>query len=215
MTAIREQVHGGCNSWFSSRSELLRQDQNARARAALVAAVELFDGAPVERQVFSEAVAVAVREVDRRTASHNEGPFIMLYPPQNFWWSVSVDEVEVAQGRDAPLGLFVSVCLAGGRRDFGYPRRSDQAGWAQPRAVDGVLAELVKFGALIRRREPEPGKRGRGYVRYFMNPSVGTHLKAGERSAARASAPLLKVIDGAAHPSQRRARAASAPLTVS
>lgn len=201
---------------FSSRSELLRQDQNARARAALVAAVELFDGAPVERQVFSEAVAVAVREVDRRTASHNEGPFIMLYPPQNFlvveYLSTKSKWPKVATRLWACLFQFVSP--VDGEILVTREGLIERVG-AQPRAVDGVLAELVKFGALIRRREPEPGKRGRGYVRYFMNPSVGTHLKAGERSAARASAPLLKVIDGAAHPSQRRARAASAPLTVS
>lgn len=82
-------------------------------------------------------------------------------------------------------------------------------------SVDAVLKELVDFGALIRRREPEPGKQGRGPVRYFLNPSVGTQLPRGERQAAIAAAPPLRVVDGGLPPTERRKRAPSfAPLEV-
>lgn len=87
---------------------------------------------------------------------------------------------------------------------------------ASPRAINGVLAELVEFGALIRLREPEPGKQGRGTVRYFMNPRVGTrNVTTEERAAKIAGAPPLRIIDGGGRRTERRSRAPAPPTVLS
>lgn len=65
-----------------------------------------------------------------------------------------------------------------------------------PYHVSRVMSELVKMGAIIRRRERIGGLRGPGPVRYFMNPRVATHLPEGVREAAQAEAPLLTIMDG-------------------
>lgn len=63
--------------------------------------------------------------------------------------------------------------------------------------VSRIMSELVKMGAIIRRRERIAGLRGPGLVRYFMNPRVATHLAGTARDLAQAEAPnLLTLLEG-------------------
>lgn len=89
---------------------------------------------------------------------------------------------------------------------------------ASVRDVSSVMSELEECGVIIRRRDRVPGLRGPGVVRYHLNSNVGTHLAGKARDAAQAkdradvvrrAGPVLSVIDGTAHPSQRRSRAAA------
>jgi hypothetical protein len=57
-----------------------------------------------------------------------------------------------------------------------------------PRAVSEIMGEMEAVGAVYRQRE------GRG-VRYFVHPSLGTHLGGAARDRAQASAPRLRVIE--------------------
>ena len=202
---------------FLSRREMLGRAQNARAREHLSEVAELFEGSPLERRAMAVALAEASRVIDLQTASRNERSFIMLLPPQNRfvveYLSTKSKWPKVATRLWAWLFEFVSP--VDGEVLVTREGLIERVG-CRARAVDGVLKELVDIGALIRRREPEPGKQGRGTVRYFMNASVGSCIPHREERAAavRRDAPLLKVIDGSAHPSQRRAKSPAADLTV-
>lgn len=85
------------------------------------------------------------------------------------------------------------------------------------RQVSQVMSELEECRAIYRYRERVPGLRGPGVVRYFLNSSFGTteegaardKLQARDRGRiAERAGPILRVIDGSSHPSQRRSRAA-------
>jgi hypothetical protein len=49
--------------------------------------------------------------------------------------------------------------------------------------VSEVVSELVRIGAVTRWYEKIPGLRGRGIVRYAMNPHVATKLLGAARAA--------------------------------
>jgi DNA-binding transcriptional ArsR family regulator len=57
-----------------------------------------------------------------------------------------------------------------------------------PRAVSEIMGELEEIGAIYRQRE------GRG-VRYFVHPSLGTHLSGAIRDKAQAEAPKLRLVE--------------------
>jgi DNA-binding transcriptional ArsR family regulator len=59
-----------------------------------------------------------------------------------------------------------------------------------PRAVSEIMGELEEIGAVYRRRH------GRE-VRYFVNPSLGTHLTGAVRDKAQAEAPKLRLVEPA------------------
>ena len=52
------------------------------------------------------------------------------------------------------------------------------------------MGELESIGAIYRRQE------GRG-VRYFVHPSLGTHLTGAVRDKAQAEAPKLRLVEPA------------------
>lgn len=195
---------------FRSRADLLRHDQNKRVSSALSDAASSFEGSASERRALTQALREAQRIVDRQTLAGRE-PFFMLTSSQNtrvvaellrssrypkvaaLVWALAIEFVDPSGTGEVLAEREAFIARVG----------------CSARAVDGVFAELVALGALIRLREPEPGKQGRGRVRYFINPRVGTQgLSLGERSARIAAAPLLRSIDGSSHPSQRRSRAA-------
>jgi DNA-binding transcriptional ArsR family regulator len=60
----------------------------------------------------------------------------------------------------------------------------------QPRTVSEIMGELEGIGAVYRRQE------GRG-VRYFVHPSLGTHLTGAVRDKAQAEAPKLRLVEPA------------------
>jgi hypothetical protein len=67
-----------------------------------------------------------------------------------------------------------------------------------PDHVSEIMSELVRVGAISRRREKISGLRGPGVVCYFMNPRVATHLAGTARNEAQAEAPSLQLtlLDG-------------------
>jgi DNA-binding transcriptional ArsR family regulator len=65
-----------------------------------------------------------------------------------------------------------------------------QAVGLQPRTVSEIMGELESIGAVYRRQE------GRG-VRYFVHPSLGTHLTGAVRDKAQAEAPKLRIVEPA------------------
>lgn len=201
-------------SRFRSRSDLLRQDQNKRVSDHLAAAAASFEGSASERLALTAALAEGQRVVDRQTLA-DKGLFFMLTSSQN---SRVVGELVRASRYPKVAAHIWAICIElidpSGTGEILFADRdtfTSRVG-CSGRAVAAVLSELVRLGALIPLREPEPGKQGRGRVRYFMNPRVGTQgLDIGERSARVRSAPLLRSIDGSRHPSQRRERVASIP----
>lgn len=203
---------------FSSRFDLASEERSRRCRDAVSGLLESFEGSEVERRMLADALAPAVGLLDRRIAAKNRRAFIMLYPSQN---RLVVQHLSKHSKRPHVAltlwaWLFEFVRMEDGEILITREGLTERVG-ASSRSVDAVLGELVEFGALIRLREPEPGKRGRGTVRYFMNPNVGTHLKGGERESAQAAAPALRIVslDGSARPSERRSRApVVAPLVL-
>lgn len=199
---------------FVSGPELLLRDERDRVREALVSLGEGLALSPVERRAFDAGILTACRAVDRQTAARNERFFVMLYPAQN---RMVVQHLLKCSKRP-----HVAVSLWSWLFEFVRPEDGEilitregliERVGVSAYSVDAVLRELVAFGALIRLREVEPGKRGRGTARYFMNPRVGTCMTSrGERDAAQAVAPKLELVGGSARPSERRSR--FAPLVV-
>lgn len=191
---------------FVSGPELLLQDERNRVREALVKLGEGLALSPVERRAFDAGILSACRVVDRQTAARNERSFIMLYPAQN---RMVVQHLLKHSKRPHVAvslwsWLFEFVRAEDGEILISREGLIERVG-VSAYSVDAVLRELVSFGALIRLREPEPGKRGRGTARYFMNPRVGTYMTArGEREAAQAAAPVLLFRE---LPTERRSRA--------
>ena len=63
-----------------------------------------------------------------------------------------------------------------------------QAVGIRPAEVSAIMGELEAIGAIYRRQE------GRG-VRYFVHPSLGTHLAGAVRDRAQAEAPALRLVE--------------------
>lgn len=189
---------------FSPPADRLRRDQAEALRQALLPFID-DPAAPV---FLSEVAAELLGHVDRRTASSNRWTFVMLSPSQN---AAVVRFINRNAARPRVSTDLWAMCFEHLRMDSGEVLLS-RAEFAKllkvpPREVSRAVSELVEFGALSRRRD---GQR----VRYFMNPTVATHLSGAARDAAQAAAPILKVIDGTSHPSQRRCRVRSLPAPV-
>lgn len=191
---------------FSSRPDRLRRDQGEALRQALLPFVD--------DPSSSVSVAVVAGELlsllDRRTASSHRWTFVMLSPDQN---AAVVEFIYASAVRPRVSARLWAMCFQHLRMDTGEVMLSREEFAVllkvPGRDVSRCMSELVSFGAISRRRE---GQR----VRYFMNPRVATHLPQGKaRDDAQAAAPILKVIDGSVHPSQRRCRAlAVAPVVL-
>lgn len=203
MVAVVRRLH--------TRPDRLRADEASALRQALLPFMEDLSTRPELDRVVSKLLAV----VDGESASSGRWSFVMLSPAQN---GIVVEWLSANSARPRVAVRIWALCFQFLRIDTGEIALSreefaDKLG-VQARDVSRVMSELVSFGAISRRRDPEPGLKGRGLVRYFMNPNVGTHLSGAARDAAQAAAPILKLIDGSAHPSQRRDRAASFAVPV-
>lgn len=189
---------------FSSRPDRLRRDQGEALRQALLPFVDDPSSATSVAVVAGELLGL----LDRRTASSHRWTFVMLSPDQN---AAVVEFIHAHAARPRVSSRLWAMCFQHLRMDTGeiMLSRDEFAVLLQVpgREVSRCMTELVSFGAISRRRE---GQR----VRYFMNPRVATHLSGAGRDAAQAAAPILKLIDGSAHPSQRRSRAALSLLPV-
>lgn len=201
---------------FSSRRELLVQEQAVELRRALEAFAAAFEGSPAQHRALGQMLEAGGRVLDSGTAFYGEGSFVVLTPIQN---RLVVDHLTrwSKWPKAAPrlwAYLFEFLDPAGSGEILITREGLIERVGVRPRAVDGILRELVELQALIKHREPEPGKQGRGTVRYFMNPRVGSlNLDRGERAQRARAAPRL-IVGGAAPSNERRARAASAPLAV-
>lgn len=194
-----------------SRPDRLRADEGSRLREALLPFMDDMTARPELDRVVSKLLAV----VDRETASRNRWTFVMLSPAQN---GIVVNYLARHAARPLVSLRLWALCFEHLRTDTGEVVLSRdeiaQALDVPAREVSRCMSELVGFGALSRRRERVAGMRGPGVVRYFMNPNVATSLSGKARDDAQRAAPILKLIDGTSHPSQRRARAAAVPLPV-
>lgn len=182
----------------------LRRDQAEAFRQALLPFLDDPALSSSEAAVAAEMLGI----LDRKTASTNRWTFVMLSPDQN---AAVVNFISTEAARPFLSTRLWAMCFQYLRMDTGEVLLS-RAEFAKllkvpAREVSRAVSELVEFGALSRRRE---GQR----VRYFMNPRVATHLSGAARDAAQASAPILTVIDGTSHPSQRRSRARITPAPV-
>jgi CRP-like cAMP-binding protein len=134
-----------------------------------------------------QAVGEIVAAIDRETASRSGWTFIMLGPAQN---AVVVRWIMQHSSQPQRAAVVWAECFLEVRRDTAEIMLTRSALAARTGVpvgeVSRIMSELETCGAIIRRRE----KRG---VRYFMNPTVGTHLKGAARDKAQATAPRLAV----------------------
>lgn len=175
-----------------TRPARLRQDENGRLREALLPFRDGAEGSRMEREEVRLLVAKLLAAVDGATASVNRWSFVMLSPDQN---DLVVNHLAAHSARPFLAMRLWSLCFRYLRMDTGEivlsrEEIAEKLG-ASPEHVSRVVGELVEFGALSRRRESVAGLRGRGVVRYFMNPNVGTHLSGKARDEAQAAAPKV------------------------
>lgn len=200
---------------FRSRSELLSAAQNRSLRDDLAALVERHRDSPVAARLLAPLAGV-MRQVDAETVSEGSEEWIKMFPSQNLfvvkWLSLHSKWPKAA-------GRVWAVLLAHVSWDTDHEVVLDREhliarSEASPRAVAGVLGELVRLQALTLCRQSEVGKRGRGRTIYYLNPRVGTHMPDEEipgllARAPRLRAPSLQLVDGVPRPTDSRSRARS------
>jgi hypothetical protein len=172
-----------------TRADRVRVEDAAQLRQMVIA----FPGLPVS------AVNEIVATIDRETVSRSGWTFVMLSPEQNLavvrWLRHNSALPMIA------LELWAE-CFQHLRADTGeiVATRDELATavGANSDNVSRIMSELEGVGAVMRQRERVPGMRGRGRVRYFINPRIATHLPGQARDKAQADAPLLKIIEGQA-----------------
>jgi hypothetical protein len=169
-----------------TRPERLRSDQAETLRQALLpfAAGEL---APHVRSLMGH--------ISRQTAARNKWTFVMLSPDQN---AAVVNYLANNSTRPIIAMRLWALCFRYLDMDTGEIMLTrDQFATSlsqEPDTISRIMSELVRFGAISRRRERIAGMRGQGAVRFFMNPRVATHLSGAERDEAQTAAPLLRLV---------------------
>lgn len=151
-----------------------------------------------------EQVADLRYHINRLTFSNRKWTFVMLSPEQN-----AVVVKWLAKNSTRPIAAMQvwAQCFEHLDYDTGEIRRrreeiAEDAG-IDAEDVSRIMSELVKMGAITRRREKVRGLRGPGLVCYFMNPRVATHLEGTARDAAQAEAPtLLTLLEGGKAPEE-------------
>lgn len=167
---------------FASKAQLLKRSQAGEMRQSVLQFEAQAPG------VVGQMLAL----IDRNTAAERGWSFVMLSPVQN---RLVVRWIMANSRRPSVAVPLWAECFCHMRTDTGEVVMTRQqmmdATGATTSHVSDVLAELVGMGALIRRQE------GRT-VRWFMNPTVGTHLAGVARERAQRNAPHLKVMEGGA-----------------
>lgn len=192
------------------RPDRLKEAQAKFDLAELERALAGFRGSEVARKLLAEHVAVLRREVAERIEALPFREFLAMYTRAN--WEVVCYLRK--QSRYKVIAPVVWALILDCVQDVSYEvmatrRDLEIAAEASPRAVQQVLKELVDFKALRRLREPEPGKQGRGSVRYFLNARVGSHETHEARVVAFNSGERL---GRSALPTEGRSRAAVVPV---
>ncbi len=163
---------------FSSRAESLRRDQAEDLRQMLL---------PLEAQ-SPVAVRQILAVVDRFTAASRGWTFIMISPEQNRlvmrWIRRNCSRPWVTL--DLWAEMFCHLRMDTGEIVMDR-KQMMQAAETTSSNISTALMELADFGALIRLQD------GRE-VRWFMNPTVGTHLTGRAREDVQRAAPELRVV---------------------
>lgn len=151
-------------------------------------------------------------QLSRDTASHGRWPFMLL----------GIDEIaaitrHVRHKSRRPALSFHLLMVCFQHMDFetgeivaSRDQLADELEVA-PDVVSQLMGEYVACGVISRCYLDLDGNRTRT-VRYFVNPTVGTHLQGAARDEAQRAAPVLKLIDGGSRRTERRSRAARAPI---
>lgn len=204
------------NRHFFER-RLLTRSQAERVSAALDGRLEWSSLDVMERGAFEVARREQLVAVERLTVPRRTEDFMMLYHKRH---AVLMDRLTGPLCR-VPVAAprLLAICFTLMREEDGEVIATREhlvkrLGISE-RGLTLALKELVDAGALIRSREPEAGKRGRGYTRYFVNPKLATYLTDPYRSAAQAAAPevgrvnapALALVGGSSLPTERRSRA--------
>jgi hypothetical protein len=181
-----------------TKPERLREEQAAALRQLVLA----FPGLP------ERVTGAVIAAIDAETAAENGWTFVMLSPAQNR--AVVRWLLEHSSRPQKAIDLWV-LLFEHLRRDTGEimltrDELAEQIGVPADN-VSLIMGELEEIGAISRRREKVPGLRGPGMVRYFMNPSVATHLKGKAREHAQIGADELKLV-----PKPKRTRPKLAPV---
>jgi hypothetical protein len=130
-----------------------------------------------------------VEAVERELSARSGWRFVMVEPNLN---SKVLDWLTYNSHR--PL---VAVRLWGKLFEYLPPdsndvqaTREELAGMVgcDPAHISAIMGELESIGAVYKRRE------GRG-VRYFLHPSLGTHLTGAVRDRVQAEAPRLRLVE--------------------
>ena len=160
---------------FQSRRDRLTSGQAEQLRLSLTHnATEL----GIEDDLLSPVIAA----IDQHTASQKRWTFIMIGPKENQavqWWLADHSKRPKAAAKVWSL-LFTALRSDTGEIVMTRDQIAAAVGIA-PANVTRIMTELETIKAVMKRRE---GRR----VRYFMNPTVGTHLAGAARDEAQAVA---------------------------
>jgi CRP-like cAMP-binding protein len=171
-----------------TKPKRLRAEQAERLRQAFL---------PFEDEIPEQAAREIRHVINRLTPSRNKWTFVMLSPEQN---EAVVNWLVQHSSRPLVAVRLWALCFKDLDPDTGEIRHRREEMAASlgigEEHVSRVMTELVRMGAITRRRERIGGLRGPGLVRYFMNPRVATHLPEGARDIAQAEAPLLTLLEG-------------------
>jgi hypothetical protein len=151
----------------------------------------------LDLQLPEGEISRVIAALQKHTVSKSGWTFVMISPEQNAlvvqWLAANSKRPIVAMRMWAELFSHM-------RTDTGeiVLRRTEIADKlaVHEDQISEIMGELEAFGAISRKREKVAGLRGPGFVRYFMNPRVGTHLSGAARDKAQAEAPLLKIMEG-------------------
>jgi hypothetical protein len=147
---------------------------------------------PFEEEL-GDTISELLYHIDRRTkAVTTKWTFVMLSPSQN---AAIVNYLLDHSKRPMQAVRLWALCFTHLNNDTGeiMLRREEFAErlGIPSETVSRIMGELKTRNAIITRRQPVRGMRGAGVVRYFMNPTVATHLSGKARDLAQATAPAV------------------------
>lgn len=167
---------------FQSKASQVQAEQAAELRQ-MVLSVE---GLP------PDLVGQLLANIDRRIAAENGWTFVMMSPDDHdrvVEWLAAHSVVPVVAMR-LWSKLFRHLRWDTGEVMQTREELAEAVGVA-PGKVSVVMTELESIGAISRQRVKIAGMRGPGAVRYFMNPTVATHLTGAARDKAQEQAPKV------------------------
>ena len=176
---------------LQTKPKRLHREKAAALRASLKEWEAQAEGLP------SGILDVVYRDLDKQTSSHGKWTFVMISPEQN---DIVVNYLKNNSQQPLVAMTLWSLCFRYLYCDTGEIRlsRDEIAKHLKINAkhVSSIMSELEDCGAISRCYEKRDGAKGRGFVRYFMNPLVGTHLPGAARDKAQEKAPKLRLVKG-------------------